>query len=319
MGSGGASDVAARSASRGEAGHRRRHLEAVAAARGRGRCARGSTSRRSTAGPSPDAATGSAARRDELALQRGDGDLLVVVGRARARRRRARRRRRRASGRAGPTCGRRTRGAPLTRQYAGGRGLHDEQLGRRAVDEAGPDVDERAEHLGHPAAVVVRVDERLGVGAGQAGPDDPGAEHDQRAGDGDGRAARSTAGCGRGRARCAGPGRSGPAAGRRRGTPAATRASVSATRWRSAPRAATNTNSTAPGTSASPLAWARKANVSRREHDERRADQRPAATSRRRTRRAPRPAGTGRAPAPRSAHIVFHVSDVGKNAANVDG
>ena len=38
--------------------------------------------------------------------------------------------------------------------------------------------------------------------------------------------------------------------------PAATSVSVKATRWRSAPRAATNTNSTAPGTSASPRARA---------------------------------------------------------------
>ena len=38
-----------------------------------------------------------------------------------------------------------------------------------------------------PPRVVVGLDERLGVGAGQAGPDRPGAEHDDRAGDGDGR------------------------------------------------------------------------------------------------------------------------------------
>ena len=153
-------------------------------------------------------------------------------------------------------------GRPLTRQYAGSVGPHDEQLGGGAVDEPRPDVDERAEHLGHPAASRCACRQRLGVGAGQARADDPGAEHDR---------APATAAAGRvidsGLAGTAEHGarrlgeahpqqRRGEERRRRRG-PASGRPGGGRRR-----AAATNTNSTAPGTSASPRAWARKANVS---------------------------------------------------------
>ena len=132
--------------------------------------------------PSPDAATGSAALGTSLPdralttiswsfsrrARRGDGQGAGdVVERA---------------------VGQAPRAAVELRQPADppvrrGVGGDDEQLGGGPVDEAGPDVDERADHLGDPAAVVVRLDERLGVGAGQAGADDPGAEDDHRPGE----------------------------------------------------------------------------------------------------------------------------------------
>ena len=100
--------------------------------------------------------------------------------------------------------------------------------------------------------------------------------------------------------------------------PAAMRASVSPMRWRSAPSAATNTNSTAPGTSASPRARAWNANVS-------------AVTT---AKPVPMAASSAQPPTystgataswnwsrtrPRSAQPMSHVSRVGKNAANVSG
>ena len=86
-------------------------------------------------------------------------------------------------GRGGPTSCRRTRGSAAHPPVGRGVGADDEQLGVGPVDEPRADVDERADHLGHPAALWLRVDERLGVGAGQARADDPGAEHDGGAGD----------------------------------------------------------------------------------------------------------------------------------------
>ena len=195
------------------------------------------TSRRSSAGPSP-------AARDRLGGGRARacprGRVIViswsVLGRTRARRRRARRRRPPASGPGGPTCCRRTRAAPLTRQYAGAVARDDEQLGVAPVDEPGADVDERAEHLGHPAARRCWCRTAARRRRPAAADRSPRRRARRRGGDGGapGSGDRQRV-AGRGRARCAAAGRSGPAAGRRRGTPAATSASVSATRWRSAP------------------------------------------------------------------------------------
>ena len=100
---------------------------------------------------------------------------------------------------------------PASRPRLGG---DDEQL-RRAVDEAAPDVDEWAEHLGHAAGVAGVSTSGSASAPGQAGADDPGAEHHacrrrrppER---------RSSAGRGPARATCAAAGRT-PAAARWRG------------------------------------------------------------------------------------------------------
>ena len=123
----------------------------------------------------------------------------------------------------------------------------------------------------------------------------------------------------RARATCAAAGRSASRSRAAARKPAATRASVSPMRWRSAPSAATNTNSTAPGHERLAAGLGVEGERVGGQHDERRCRSRRAATSRRRTRPARRRPGTGRARAPRSAQAMFHVSRVGKMAANVSG
>ena len=167
----------------GEAGHRRRDLEAVARLQ---IAVDADDGRRLGVPPQPLARGGDrlGRARHELALQRADGDQLVVGG---------------GSGRGDgevavdvvqrpvgqPPRAAVELGQPTDTPVRPRRRLHDEQLGRRPVDETGPDVDERAEHLGHTATVVVRLDERIGAGAGQARADRPRPEHDHGAGDGD--------------------------------------------------------------------------------------------------------------------------------------
>ncbi len=131
--------------------------------------------------------------------------------------------------------------------------------------------------LGH-AALRVRVDQRLGAGAGQAWPEEPRGRAPRSSRPRRRPAGRSTAGGGRVRAACAAAGRTGRAAAPRR----ARRRHEQQRQddpWWSAPRAATKTNSTPPGTSASPRASGIEGEGVRVQDDERRADhrqQRPA-------------------------------------------
>ncbi len=68
----------------------------------------------------------------------------------------------------------------ISRQYAAVRGLHGEHLDVGPVDQPRADVDERVEHLGGVAALVVRVEQRAARRARQARGEHTGGERRRR-------------------------------------------------------------------------------------------------------------------------------------------
>ena len=127
--------------------------------------------------PDPSARTGYGGTRHEVAAQRGDRDLLAVLGRAGRRLgqlavdvlQRALRQAPRVAVELGEPAD-----APVRRR--GGGDGEQERVG--PVHETAADVDERAQHLGDATGVVVGVEQRVGIGTREPGTDDPRAEHD---------------------------------------------------------------------------------------------------------------------------------------------
>ena len=74
-------------------------------------------------------------------------------------------------------------GSPLTRQYDGASAVTTNSSVAARLTRRDRMSTSGLSDLGDPAAVVARVDERLGIGAGQARADDPGAEDDHRPGE----------------------------------------------------------------------------------------------------------------------------------------